>query len=124
VSDETRIDVLLEAFKLLRPSAPGARLLVVGDGPARTRLEESTPEGVAFLRELRGAPLARIYASADVFCSPSTTDTFRQVILEAGASGLPIIAVAAGGAGELVVARPACSSRPTTPAHSTRRSAA
>jgi glycosyltransferase involved in cell wall biosynthesis len=102
VSDEKRIDVLLEAFKLLRPSAPGARLLIVGDGPARARLEEGTPEGVVFLGELRGAPLARIYASADVFCFPSTTDTFGQVILEAGASGLPTIAVAAGGAGELV----------------------
>ena len=102
VSDEKRIDVLLEAFKLLRPSAPGARLLVVGDGPARARLEEGTPEGVAFLGELRGAALARIYASADVFCFPSTTDTFGQVILEAGASGLPTLAVAAGGAAELV----------------------
>ena len=47
-------------------------------------------------------PLARIYASADVFCFPSTTDTFGQVILEAGASGLPTIAAAEGGAGELV----------------------
>ncbi len=63
---------------------------------------QATPEGVAFLGELRGAALARIYASADVFCFPSTTDTFGQVILEAGASGLPTLAVAAGGAAELV----------------------
>ena len=102
VSDEKRIDVLLDAFRLLQPSAPGARLLVVGDGPARARLEEGTPEGVAFLGELRGAALARIYASADLFCFPSTTDTFGQVILEAGASGLPTVASAAGGASELV----------------------
>ena len=112
VSDEKRIDVLLEAFKLLRPSAPGARLLVVGDGPARARLEEGTPEGVAFLGELRGAALARIYASADVFCFPSTTDTFGQVILEAGASGLPTLAVAAGGAGGTRRPRPDRAPRP------------
>ena len=62
----------------------------------------ASPTGVLFLGELRGAALARIYASADVFCFPSTTDTFGQVILEAGASGLPTVAVAAGGAAELV----------------------
>jgi glycosyltransferase involved in cell wall biosynthesis len=50
-----------------------------------------------------GAPLARLYASADIFCFPSTTDTFGQVILEAAASGLPTVAVAAGGATELVL---------------------
>jgi len=99
VSDEKRIDVLLDAFRRL---GPGARLVVVGDGPARSRLEEGTPENVAFLGELRGAALARLYASADVFCFPSTTDTFGQVILEAGASRLPTVAVAAGGAAELV----------------------
>src|SRR6516162_3317474 len=102
VSDEKRLDVLLEAFRLLRASAPGARLLVIGDGPARARLEEATPDCVTFLGELRGDPLARLYASADVFCFPSTTDTFGQVILEAGVSGLPTVAASAGGATELV----------------------
>jgi glycosyltransferase involved in cell wall biosynthesis len=102
VSEEKRLDVLLEAFRLLRPSAPGARLIIVGDGPARTRLEEGTPEGVAFLGELRGDALARMYASADIFCFPSTTDTFGQVILEAGVSGLPTVAARIGGAAELV----------------------
>ncbi len=57
---------------------------------------------MSFLGERRGAALAAIYASADVFCFPSTTDTFGQVILEAGISALPTVAVAAGGAGELV----------------------
>jgi glycosyltransferase involved in cell wall biosynthesis len=102
VSEEKRLDVLLEAFRLMRPTAPGARLVIVGDGPARARLEESTPEGVAFLGELRGDALARMYASADVFCFPSTTDTFGQVILEAGVSGLPTVAARVGGAAELV----------------------
>jgi glycosyltransferase involved in cell wall biosynthesis len=102
VSDEKRLDVLLDAFRILRATAPGTRLLVVGDGPARARLEEGTPEFVTFLGELRGEALARLYASADIFCFPSTTDTFGQVILEAGVSGLPTVAVRAGGAAELV----------------------
>jgi predicted metal-dependent phosphoesterase TrpH len=46
--------------------------------------------------------LAALYASADAFCFPSTTDTFGQVLLEAGASGLPVVAAATGGALELV----------------------
>lgn len=60
------------------------------------------PEGVRFLGELRGEALAEVYASADIFCIASTTETFGQVLLEAAASGLPVIASAAGGALELV----------------------
>lgn len=58
--------------------------------------------GSSFVGELRGLPLAELYASADVFCFPSTTDAFGQVLLEAGASGLPAVAAEAGGAPELV----------------------
>lgn len=102
VSEEKRLSVLLEAFDKLRLEMPALRLAIVGDGPARVRLAEIAPAGVLFLGELQGAELARAYASADVFCFPSTTDTFGQVLLEAAASGLPAVAVAAGGALELV----------------------
>ncbi|MBV8395746.1 MAG: glycosyltransferase, partial [Actinobacteria bacterium] len=102
VSDEKRIDTLLAAFELVRQERPDARLVVVGDGPARRRLAGDGPAGVQFLGEVRGLELAAIYASADVFCFPSTTDTFGQVLLEAAASGLPAIGVAAGGTAELV----------------------
>jgi glycosyltransferase involved in cell wall biosynthesis len=102
LSEEKRLEVLLEAFGRLGAERPGARLVVVGDGPARPRLEERAPDGVTFLGELRGAELAAVFASADVFCFPSTTDTFGQVLLEAAASGLPVVAAAAGGAPELV----------------------
>lgn len=102
LSHEKRVDVLLDAFRRLRERAPDARLAVVGDGPARAELEAAAPQGVRFLGELRGDPLARVYASADVFCFPSTTDTFGQVTLEAAASGLPVVATSAGGAAELV----------------------
>lgn len=102
LSAEKRIDVLLTAFADAQAELPGLRLAVVGDGPERTALERRAGAGVTFLGELRGDALADVYASADVFCFPSTTDTFGQVILEAGASALPVVAAAAGGALELV----------------------
>ena len=102
VSREKRLDVALEAFRRLREELPGARLAIAGDGPARDELAASAPPGVRFLGELRGRALAELYASADVFCFASTTDTFGQVLIEAAASGLPVVAADTGGAPELV----------------------
>src|SRR5581483_8930895 len=101
-SHEKRIGVLLDAFARMSRVRPGARLVVVGDGPARREFERTAPQGTTFVGEARGGELAALYASADIFCFPSTTDTFGQVLLEAGASGLPVVAAAAGGALELV----------------------
>jgi glycosyltransferase involved in cell wall biosynthesis len=102
VSEEKRLGILLDAFARVRRDAPGARLAIVGDGPAREKYEELAGPGISFLGELHGPSLADVYANADVFCFPSTTDTFGQVLLEAGASGLPVVAAAVGGATELV----------------------
>jgi glycosyltransferase involved in cell wall biosynthesis/predicted metal-dependent phosphoesterase TrpH len=102
LSEEKRIGVLLDAFALASRERRDVRLVVAGDGPARRELEHTAPAGTSFVGEVTGDALAELYASADVFCFPSTTDTFGQVLLEAGASGLPVIAANAGGAGELV----------------------
>jgi glycosyltransferase involved in cell wall biosynthesis len=102
LSAEKRLDVLLASFELASAEEPGLRLAIVGDGPARDELMRRTGARVSFVGELHGAELAAAYASADVFCFPSTTDTFGQVLLEAGASGLPVVAAAAGGALDLV----------------------
>jgi glycosyltransferase involved in cell wall biosynthesis len=102
LSEEKRVGVLLDAYARVRARSPEVRLVLVGDGPARAALEGTAPPATRFLGELRDAELADVYASADVFCFPSTTDTFGQVMLEAAASGLPTVAVAAGGAAELV----------------------
>lgn len=102
LSEEKRIGVLLDAFAFLSRERRDVRLVVAGAGPARRELELTAPAGVTFVGELRGHSLAALYASADVFCFPSTTDTFGQVLLEAGASGLPVVAADAGGAQELV----------------------
>ena len=76
----------VDAF--LRLDLPGTKV-VVGDGPARADLARRFP-GTVFLGTRRGAELAAIYASADVFVFASRTDTFGLVLLEALASGLPI----------------------------------
>jgi 1,2-diacylglycerol 3-alpha-glucosyltransferase/glucuronosyltransferase len=76
----------VEAFLAL--DLPGTKV-VVGDGPARAALARRFPSAV-FLGTRRGAELASIYASADVFVFPSRTDTFGLVLLEALASGLPV----------------------------------
>ena len=102
VSHEKRLGVLLDAYARVSRARGDVRLVVVGDGPARRELERTAPAGTVFAGEARGEQLAELFASADVFCFPSTTDTFGQVILEAGASGLPVVAAAAGGALELV----------------------
>ncbi len=78
----------IEAF--LAADLPGSKV-VVGDGPVRADLQARYP-AATFLGALSGEPLARVYASADVFVFPSLTDTFGIVLLEALASGLPVAA--------------------------------
>ena len=91
----------------LRPvldALPEARLAVVGDGPQRPTLEElfaDTP--TVFTGYLRGRDLAHAYASADLFVFPSANETFGNVILEAMASGLPVVAPRSGGLVEHVI---------------------
>ena len=69
---------------------PGSKV-VVGDGPARKKLEARFPRA-HFVGEMQDERLAAAYASADVFVFPSLTDTFGLVLLEALASGLPVAA--------------------------------
>lgn len=79
-------------------SLPGARLAIVGDGPMRRKLEglfADTP--TVFTGYLQGDDLAHAYASAGLFVFPSASETFGNVVLEAMASGLPVIAPRAGG---------------------------
>ncbi len=82
---------------------PGARLVLVGDGPRRPALEERFRGLPAtFLGERHGEELATLYASADIFTFPSQSETFGQVVQEAMASGLAILAFGAGGVADLL----------------------
>jgi glycosyltransferase involved in cell wall biosynthesis/predicted metal-dependent phosphoesterase TrpH len=102
ITHEKGADLLADAFLLAREralEASGQRLHLVlaGGGPEEGRVRERVGEHATFLGWLEGHELARVYASADIFLFASATDTFGQVILEAQASGLPTVAVAAGG---------------------------
>jgi glycosyltransferase involved in cell wall biosynthesis len=77
------------------------QLYFVGDGPYSQALSEILPEA-CFTGYLRGEQLAAAYASADIFVFPSTTDTFGNVIIEAQASGVPVVVSDSGGPKELV----------------------
>jgi glycosyltransferase involved in cell wall biosynthesis len=101
VAAEKNVELALRAFAAARRERPDARLVVVGDGPARARLEAAHPEA-RFVGVLRGAELAAYYASADVFLFPSLTDTFGNVVMEALASGLPVVAFDCAAAAEHV----------------------
>ncbi|HEX4033956.1 MAG TPA: glycosyltransferase [Solirubrobacteraceae bacterium] len=102
VSKEKNIDLLADAFLLAHARDPRLHLSVAGGGPELPRLRERLGEHATFLGWLEGAALARAYASADVFCFPSETDTFGQVVLEAQASGTAVVAVDSGGPRELI----------------------
>jgi glycosyltransferase involved in cell wall biosynthesis len=102
IAKEKNVALALAAFERLRARWPQWRMVVVGDGPQRAALEAAHP-AVRFVGMQQGEALARSYASADAFVFPSLTDTFGNVVLEALASALPVVAFDAAAAQEHVV---------------------
>lgn len=93
LAQEKNLGVLKRCFDVLRNTYPQRRLklIIVGDGPQRPLLEHDLPDAV-FCGTQRGEELARHYASGDLFLFPSLTETFGNVVLEAMASGLGVVA--------------------------------
>ncbi len=102
ITREKGADLLADAFLKARERNPRLQLLLAGGGPEQEHLRERLGHAATFLGWLEGVELARAYASADIFLFPSRTDTFGQVILEAQASGLAVVAVAEGGPRSLI----------------------
>lgn len=93
----------IESLKAVVQGVPGTRLALIGDGPARRDLEKvfaGTP--TIFTGMLQGGKLSAAYASADAFLFPSTTETLGIAMIEALASGLPVIAAGSGATHEVV----------------------
>ncbi|MGL4555833.1 MAG: glycosyltransferase family 4 protein [Gemmataceae bacterium] len=104
---EKNLPPLLQAFSRLRGLLPpdrreAARLALVGTGPLADMLATNTPAGVVLAGERTGADLSRWYASADVFAFPSVSETFGNVVVEAQASGLPVVGFDSQGVNEQV----------------------
>jgi glycosyltransferase involved in cell wall biosynthesis len=101
------IDLLIEAFKRVSPRHPGLRLKLLGDGPVRERLKEQTlrsgiADRVEFLPQRPNSEIPQIMAKARLFCLPSREEGFGVVLIEALASGVPVIGARTGGIPEIV----------------------
>jgi phosphatidylinositol alpha 1,6-mannosyltransferase len=96
LATEKRLDLLAGVARL-----PGVRLVIVGAGPADVAVRRALPSAL-FLGQRHGEELASIYASFDVFVHSGPHETFGNTLQEAAASGLPVIAPAAGGPLDLV----------------------
>ena len=105
---EKNLELLLDAFALSLRSRPGARLIMVGDGPHRAELERRAAAigisgRVVFAGALDQAQLGAYYRNADVFLFTSLTETQGLVLVEALAHGLPVVAVDCPVTREIVV---------------------
>jgi glycosyltransferase involved in cell wall biosynthesis len=100
---EKGLAVALDGMRNVMRGAPGrVRCAIAGDGPYEAECRRLAPAGTVFMGRLTGRALSEFYASADVFVFPSTTDTFGIVLLEAMASGLPVVGADVGPTRELL----------------------
>ncbi|WP_110708874.1 glycosyltransferase family 1 protein [Salinicola sp. CR57] len=101
LASEKNIDLLADTMAAMQRVNPALVQVLVGDGPARKTIARRLPEAV-FTGFKTGETLARHYASADMFIFPSLSETFGNVVPEAMASGLAVVAFDHAAAGELI----------------------
>ncbi|MBD8871651.1 glycosyltransferase family 1 protein [Rhodanobacter sp. DHB23] len=99
IAAEKNLELAIRAFRAAQQRLPAMRFVWVGDGPARAALQAANPDFI-FAGTQRGEALARHIASTDLFPFPSLSETFGNVILEALACGVPVIAYREGAARE------------------------
>ena len=104
ISKEKNLQLLAQAFMAISAVRPQVHLVVVGEGPYLEEMREVLAGyPCTFTGYLEGEDLAAVYAACDIFVFPSTTDTFGNVVLEAQASGLPVIVSSSGGPRENMI---------------------
>lgn len=109
LAPEKRLETLLDAVRLLRARfGERIRLAIAGDGPTAAAVRAAAPPDTHFAGMLSGEALATFYASADCFAFPSDSETFGNVVLEAMASGLPVVAPDRGATTEIATHASAC----------------
>ena len=99
---EKNAPFLAEALRLVAEARPQVKFLIVGDGPERANFEAKMGPSARFVGYRSGDDLADHYSSMDLFGFASVTETFGNVVLESLASGLPVVALKAGGVGSIV----------------------
>jgi glycosyltransferase involved in cell wall biosynthesis len=105
LAPEKGMHVALEAFSRVRDRWPASRLVIVGDGPERSALEEATAQlGIESCVDFLGyvKDVEKVFPTLDVFLLPSLTEGIPLALLEAMACGLPVVATAVGGVPEVV----------------------
>ena len=113
---EHGLDLLADAVRIARERDARLHLVVAGEGPAiEGSLRRRLGTAVTLLGPLTPDRLAEVYATADLYVSPSTADLYGQSILEAQASGLPVVAVDGGAARHADRQRPRRLSRAADP---------
>lgn len=96
ISKEKNLDTFIKIAK----SLPDQIFIIVGDGPYKNHIEKIKPKNVFITGYLKGEKLAKAYSNSDIFLFPSETETYGLVVLEAMASGLPVIVSNKGAAHE------------------------
>ncbi len=99
---EKGLDVFVDAIASADRLGVQSRVLVIGDGPARSWFESHLPANAVFVGMQTGDDLGRALASSDVFLNPSITEAFGNVTQEAMACAVPVIAAAATGTNSLL----------------------
>jgi glycosyltransferase involved in cell wall biosynthesis len=101
LAPEKNLDQLRETFHAMLAARPDLTLVIVGDGPGRQALQKALPEA-HFTGFIDPESLTRHYASADIFVFPSLSETWGNVVLEAMASGLAVVAYRHAAGDELI----------------------